>query len=73
METKEKRNDEKDFKGWQNMACCGIEGGRETMSDCCKSVGEDDSCRSMMNKCMKGCRWFPFVPVVLGIALLMLG
>ena len=26
-----------------------------------------------MNKCMKGCRWFPLIPIVLGIALLVLG
>ena len=73
METKEKRNDENEFKGWQNMSCCGAQGSQETIPDCCKSVGGDDNCRSMMNKCMKGCRWFPFIPVAIGITLLMLG
>ena len=73
METKEKTNDEKEFRGWPNMSCCGMQGSHETMLDCSKSIEEDDNCRSMMNKCMKRCRWFPFVPVVLGIALLMLG
>ena len=27
----------------------------------------------MMNKCMKGCRWFLLIPVVLGISVLLLG
>jgi len=73
METKEQRNNEKEFRGWPNTSCCGPQRSRKTISDCCKSIGEDDNCRSMMNKCMEACRWFPFVPVVLGIALLMLG
>ena len=73
METKEKTNDEKEFTGWQNMSCCGTQDSPEMMPDCCKDIGKaDDSC-SIMSKCMKGCRWFPFVPVVLGIAFLMLG
>jgi len=73
METKEKRNNEKEFARWPNMSCCGTQGSHETIPDCCKSIGEDDNCRSMMNKCMSACRWFPLVPVVLGIAFLMLG
>jgi hypothetical protein len=73
MEKKEKTNNEKEFKGWPNMSCCGAQSSQETIPDCCKSVEEDDNCRSMMNKCMKGCKWFPFIPVVLGIAFLMLG
>ena len=32
----------------------------------------DDSC-SAMSKCMRGCRWFPIIPVVLGMALFLLG
>ena len=73
MEKKEKTNNEKEFMEWPNMSCCGTQGSQEAMPDCCKSIGGDDNCRSMMNKCMKGCRWFPFVPVVLGIAFLTLG
>ncbi|MHC4132308.1 MAG: hypothetical protein ACYSSP_05215 [Planctomycetota bacterium] len=73
METKEKRNDEKEFAGWPNMSCCGTQGSPQTIPDCCKSIGEDDNCRSMMSKCMKGCRWFPVIPVIFGISLLLLG
>ena len=73
METKEKRNNQKDFGWLQNMSCCGTQGSRQTILDWCKSIREDDDCRSIMNKWMKGFRWFPFIPVVLGIILLMLG
>jgi hypothetical protein len=74
METKEERNDEKKAaKEWPNMSCCGTQGSHGTIPDCCKSIIEADDCRSMMSKCMKGCGWFPVIPVVLGIALLLLG
>ncbi|MHC4844175.1 MAG: hypothetical protein ACYTEE_10275 [Planctomycetota bacterium] len=73
METKEKRNDEKEFTGWPNMSCCGTQDSRQAIPDCCKGFGEDDVCRSMMRKCMKGFRWLPIVPVILGISLLLLG
>jgi hypothetical protein len=32
-----------------------------------------DDCSSKMGECMKKCRWFPLVPVILGAALLLLG
>jgi hypothetical protein len=74
METEEQRNDEKKFaEEWPNMSRCWTEGRPRTMPDCCKSIGEAVDCRSMMSKCMKGCRWFPLVPVVLGIAFFVLG
>ena len=73
METTEKTNNEKDFRGWPNMSCCGPQGSHKTMSDCCKSIVEDANCSSIMNKCMRGCRWFLFMPVLLGIAFLVLG
>jgi len=72
MEKNEKRNDERKFTGWQNMSCCGAQGSRQIMPDCCKSMGRDNDCRSMMSKCMKVCRWFPVLPLVLGIAFLLL-
>jgi hypothetical protein len=74
METKEKRNDENKFaETWPNTSCCGTQGSQGKIPDCCKSMWESDDCRSMMSKGMKVCRWFPLVPVVLGIALLLLG
>ncbi len=74
METKEKRNDEKKSpEEWPNMSCCGTQGSQGKMPDCCKSMWESDDCRSMMSKCMRMCRWFLLIPVVFGIALLLLG
>ncbi|MHC4655241.1 MAG: hypothetical protein ACYTDW_03220 [Planctomycetota bacterium] len=73
METEEKTNEKKEFAGWPNMFCCGMQDSREIMFNFCKSIGKDDNHRSMMNKCMKRCRWFLFVPVVFGIAFLKLG
>ena len=73
MKKKEKTNNKKEFKGWPNMSCCGMQDSQKTIPDCCKSVREDDSCRSIMNKCMKGCRWFLLLPIVFGIAFLVLG
>ena len=74
METKEKRNDEEKFaEEWPNMFCCGTQGSPGIISDCCKNMWKSDDGRSMMSKCMKVCRWFPLIPVVFGIALLLLG
>jgi hypothetical protein len=74
METEERMNGEKKAeKEWPNMSCCGTQGSHGTIPDCCKSITEADDCRSMMSKCMKGYGWFPLVPVVFGIALLLLG
>lgn len=42
-------------------------------SDCCESTSDTDECSSMMAKCMKGCRWCPIIPVILGTILLLLG
>ena len=73
METKEKRNDEKKFTGWPNEFCCGPQNSDKTIPDCCANSGKDGGYRSTMNQCMKGCRWFPILAVVLGICFLLLG
>ncbi|MHC4418868.1 MAG: hypothetical protein ACYS8I_15580 [Planctomycetota bacterium] len=73
METKEENGTREPAAEWPNMSCCGTQGSDTTMPDCCKTMWESDDRRSMMSKCMKGCRWFPLVPVTLGIALLLLG
>ena len=74
MENKEKRNNEnkseekdwgKSFFGWPSMP--------EAMAKCCEGMREPSNSRSMMDGCMKMCRWFPLIPVVLGIAFLLLG
>ena len=73
MEKKEKTNNKKEFTGWPNMSCCGAQGSREIMFNCCKGIGKDDNRRSMMNKCIKGSRCFLLLPIVFGIAFLVLG
>jgi hypothetical protein len=43
------------------------------ISECCQGPTESDSgCSSMMSECMKGCRYFPLIPVILGTGLLLL-
>ena len=71
MITKEQINSEKkSTEEKSKMSCCGIQDNNEMMPDCCKSIA-DDHC-STTNKCMKGCRWFPIIPVVLGVTLFLL-
>ena len=69
MEKKEKTNDK--FK------CCVPRMDKhkmtEIMANCCEGMSEAGNCRSMMAQCMKGCRWLPFLPVVFGLSLLLLG
>ena len=69
MEKKEKTNDK--FK------CCVPRMDKhkmtEIMANCCEGMSEAGNCRSMMAQCMKGCRWFPLIPVILGISLFLLG
>ena len=43
------------------------------MPGCCKSMFGTGDGSSMMDKCMRMCRWFPLVPVILGISLLLVG
>ncbi|MHC4624096.1 MAG: hypothetical protein ACYS4W_09375 [Planctomycetota bacterium] len=74
METKEKRSDESKLEDkFVDASCCWRPDSRKMMEDCCKSIGGAMSGRSMMSRCMKGCRWFPLIPVVLGISLFLLG
>ena len=69
METKEEKNSENKFCGTVN------DNWRitEMMSECCKGMMEKGDGNFMMSECMKKCRWFPLIPVIFGIALLMLG
>jgi hypothetical protein len=74
METKERINDEKKTnETWPNMSCCGTDTGPWEIPSCRKSMSETGDVSSMMDRCMTMCRWFPLVPVVLGISLLLLG
>lgn len=74
METEEKRDDEKKtVETWPAMFCCGTDTDPWKMSDCCKSMFGTGDGSSMMDKCMRMCRWFLLVPVILGISILLLG
>lgn len=74
METNENRtNDNETENKNPDISCCGVQGFAGMAGQCCVSAGEGVDCRSMMAECMKGCRWFPLIPVVLGILLLLLG
>ena len=45
----------------------------EAMAGCCGGMRGSGDSRSMMAGCMKMCRWFPVIPVIFGIAFLLLG
>jgi len=58
--------------------CCDKSGGNgrsmfEAMAGCCGGMSGSGDSRSMMSGCMKMCRWFPLIPVILGISFLLLG
>jgi len=58
--------------------CCDTSGWNgpgmfEAMSGCCGGMKRSGDSRSMMAGCMKMCRWFPLLPVILGILFLLLG
>jgi hypothetical protein len=69
METEEKRSNKN--------GCCGTEADShqvaEMMAKCCEGMSGPGDCGSMMAECMKKCRWFPLIPVVLGALLFLLG
>lgn len=74
METEETKDTE-NISGEQGPApsCC-EPGDFSKMSECCQGPTESDGgCSSMMNECMKRCRYFPLIPVILGTGLLLLG
>jgi len=74
MENEEKRNNENKFA----EKCCDTSrwagpGMPKAMAGCCGGMSGPGDSRSMMAGCMKMCRWFPLVPVILGVILLLLG
>jgi hypothetical protein len=74
MENEEKRNNEYKFaeRCW-HTSCFSGQGMPEAMAKCCEGMSGQGDSRSIMAGCMKMCRWFPLVPVILGIALFLLG
>ena len=74
METEERiNNEEKTTEAWANRSYCGTYTDSWEMPGCCKSMFGTGDVSSMMDKCMRMCRWFPLVPIILGISLLLLG
>ncbi len=74
MKTEERASEqEQGAQTWPGMSCCGTNTNSSPMHGCCGGVSETYDCSSMMRRCMAMCRWFPLVPVVLGIFLLLLG
>ena len=53
------------MKGNQKMA--------EMMGKGCEGMSESSDCGSKMAECMKKCKWFPLIPVIFGVVLLLLG
>ncbi len=69
MEMKEKTSNEN--------KCCGTVEDKQKMAEmmdkCCEGMSGTDDCGSKMAECMNKCRWFPLIPVVFGVVLLLLG
>ena len=73
METQDTGNEEETAaKKTPNNSCC-EPSDAGAMPDCCKGTNEPEGPCSMMSKCMKGCRWFPLMPLTIGIGLFALG
>jgi hypothetical protein len=58
--------------------CCDVASGGqsrrwEAWPSCCEGLSGAPECNTMMERCMEGCRWFPLVPVVIGVLLVLLG
>jgi hypothetical protein len=74
MENEEERNTEKKFaEKFCDTPCCGWHGMSEAMAECCKGMSGPGDGRAMMAECMRKCRWFLFILVIIGILLLLLG
>ena len=70
MKNAEKRTNENEFtESCCEASCCDGQGD-SGMGGCCGSNGDHPS---GMGKCMSRCRWFPLMPVILGVILLLLG
>lgn len=74
MENEEKDKKESKF----TEKCCGTsfwdgKGMFETMAGCCGGMSGPRDCKSMMAECMRKCRWFMLIPVIIGILLLGIG
>jgi len=69
MDNDERRKNENEFAAKCCDTSCCVDPSDTKMSECGQAIGRTDGCHSMMGKC----RWFPLVPVVFGVILLLLG
>ena len=73
MHTNEKTNDKRESaETFAGGFCRGMQAWMK-MPDCCAGMPATEDCRSMMSKGMKVCRWFPLIPIIVGIGLFVLG
>ncbi|MHC4426375.1 MAG: hypothetical protein ACYSYV_09785 [Planctomycetota bacterium] len=69
MDNNERRKSENEFAAKCCDTSCCVDPSDTRMPECGQATGRTDGCHSMMGKC----RWVPLVPVVFGVALLLLG
>jgi hypothetical protein len=70
---KKQSSEKKPAEGWWGTACCGPQSRFEAFRSCCGDANGAPDCRSMMEKCMRACRWLPLIPVAIGAMFLLLG
>ena len=70
---KKQSNEQNRGESWWGTACCGPQDESGGSWNCCGGGGGARDCRSMMDRCMKGCRWLPLVPVAMGVLFLLVG
>jgi len=74
MEHEETKNSESRFtEKPSDTPCCGGRGMSDFFSQCCDGMSGPRDCGSMMAECMKKCRWFLLIPVLMGAVFLLLG
>lgn len=67
------KNENKFAEKCCDTSCCGGQGMFDAMAKCREGMSGPGDCKSMMAECMRKCRWFLLIPVIIGILLLLLG
>ena len=74
MENEENKNNESKFTERSGeKRCFDGKGMFEAMAGCCGGMSGPGDGRAMMAECMRKCRWFLLIPVIIGVLLLLLG
>jgi hypothetical protein len=66
-------NENKSAEKYCDTFCFCGQGMPEVMAKFCEGMRGPHDSRSMMTGCMKMCRWFPLIAVVVGVTFLSLG